>query len=104
MVVYVIFLLLISLTLPSNINFIVCKSEKNTFSEDEDNVNTIQLVLKLIYKLRNYQNIQDIENDEELENIGEELKSLDCGCEDELTIKWRFPIVYLGLLYLYITL
>ena len=74
-------------------------SENNTF--DYDRYNPIQLVFLLIQKLRDYQNLLEIEEDEELNSIIEELKSLDCGCDDKLTIRWRFPIICLGLLYLY---
>jgi len=72
----------------------VKSNPSNTIITDEyDNPTPIVLVLQLLAKLRNHPNIQNveteddvlkiIEGDDELNSIVENLKSFDCGCEDD---------------------
>jgi len=63
----------------------------------------ISLVLQLMAKLRNHKDIQNVESeddvlqiiegDEELNNIVEQLSGDDCGCEDDSTRLWNFPVI-----------
>ena len=81
---------------------------------EEDNATPIALVFQLIAKLRNNKELQElvedaddevdiqkeiisiIEKDEELNTIVEEIKELDCGCdEDSTTLDWSFPVICL---------
>ena len=61
--------------------------------EEDATPTPIVLVLQLITKLRNHKEIQNIEDDVELNGIIEELKSFDCGCEDEETTEGEYPII-----------
>jgi len=37
--------------------------------------------------------LQIIEGDEELNTIYEQLSVEDCGCEDESSLEWRYPVL-----------
>jgi len=81
--------------------------------QQEDNATPIVLVLQLITKLRNHNEIKEleenidsvenvenevmriIEGDEELNSIVEQLSVEDCGCEDDIKWDriWPFPVI-----------
>jgi len=82
----------------------VKSNPSNTIITDEyDSYTPIQLVFQLISKLRNHNDIQNvetedeilqiIEGDEKLNAIVEKLKNFDCGCEEDTTRLWNFPVI-----------
>jgi len=101
--------LLVLVSFSSVVGYSSVNNQDNTIITDEyDNPTPIVLVLQLISKLRNHKDIQNVESeddvlqiiegDEELNSIVEQLFVEDCGCEEQGTTEWSFPIIC-GLLY-----
>jgi len=118
------------LTLVSFSSVVGYSSVENTqdniiITDEYDSYTPIQLVFQLISKLRNNKEIQQlvaddevdiqkeisniVERDDELNNLIEEIKGLDCGCEEDSSelggsfsfICWiLFPFIFLGILLL----
>ena len=107
----VVILLFIGLALTPTTYADVDKPELEVIEEDVTPT-PIVLVLQLINKLRNHKEIQNveseddvlriIESDEELNSIYEQLFVEDCGCENEDSIGWKFPVFCTVLLMVYV--
>jgi len=100
-------LLFIGVAFAPNINADVSKQDTDVIEEDVTPTPMV-LALQLMTKLRNHKDIENVESeddvlqiiegDEELNSIYEQLFVEDCGCEEQGTTEWSFPIIC-GLLY-----
>ena len=102
----------VAFAIPINAN--VSKSSLDISVEEDATPTPIALVFQLIYKLRNHKDIQNVESeddvlqiigsDEELNSIIERLSVEDCGCENEDSIGWKFPVFCTVLFMVYVVI
>jgi len=102
-IIAVVILVLVSFSSVVGYSSVKSNPDNTIITDEYDNATPIQLALQLIAKLGNHKDIENVESeedvlqiiegDEELNSIYEQLSVEDCGCEDDSTRLWNFPVI-----------